>query len=629
MGTSPLPVIGDAAREFLRRHPPFDRMSDLALDFLIPRLKLHHFPRDATILAPESGIVGHLHIVQQGQVGCHSAVAWMDDEPPLGVGEAFPIGALSAGGATTRVYTAMQDTACYLFAREDYLELRLRSLEFERFCTEVITKRLRQSLRQLHGKYGEVAVEQQTLARTLGEIIHRPPIMVAQSTPLADALRAIKETRARSIVIVNDEGAPIGMFTLLDLLERIVLPGRPLSTRIGEVMSVPVIALPVGASAYEALQTMAERSIQQLIVVDGKRVVGLVSEHDLFSLHRVSMGQVSQLLASAHDRDGLRRTANDIRRLTQNLLAQGAAAEPLTRTIASLNDALARQVIALALGRHELGDIDWCWLALGSEGRSEQTFATDQDNAIVFAAASDRDADKLRPRLLTFARDVNETLDAIGFPLCVGNVMASNPELCLSVDEWKVKFLRWIREPTPEALLQADIVFDFRPIYGDTTLVDELREWLFDYTKDNRLFTRFMIQNALEVEPPLGLLRDFVTDDRPHKGTIDLKVRGTRIFVDVARVFALVQGIAETGTANRLRAAAPKLGLPDAHIAAAVEGFHFLQTQRLRTQQAGSKREDANRLDPRSLNEIDRLVLKQAFRQAKKLQHRLRELYQA
>jgi CBS domain-containing protein len=120
-------------------------------------------------------------------------------------------------------------------------------------------------------------------------------------------------------------------------------------------------------------------------VVDGTGIVGLVSERDLFALQRVSMRQVKDALRGAHDRPALLRAAADIRALTRNLLAQGAAAEPLTRTIAALNDVLSRQVIEMVLARHDLADSDWCWLALGSEGRGEQTFATDQDNAMVFA----------------------------------------------------------------------------------------------------------------------------------------------------------------------------------------------------------------------------------------------------
>ncbi len=303
-------------------------------------------------------------------------------------------------------------------------------------------------------------------------------------------------------------------------------------------------------------------------------------------------------------------------------------AEPLTRTIAALNDALSRRAIELVLTKHDLDDIDWCWLALGSEGRGEQTFATDQDNALLFVAADADDAARRRERLLPFARDVNACLDTLGFPLCTGNVMASNPDLCLSTEEWKAKFLHWIRQPTPQALLNANIVFDLRPLYGDTVLCDGLRAWLFGYTQANPTFLRLMVQNALEVAPPLGLIRAFAVDDEPDvKGTLDLKARGTRLFVDCARVFALALGIPETGTAARMRLAGERLHVPSRYVDAAVEAFHFLQFLRLRQQDLPGAHGKANRIDPYALHEVDQRMLKESFRQAKQLQERLRLSY--
>src|SRR4029450_6012714 len=166
------------------------------------------------------------------------------------------------------------------------------------------------------------------------------------------------------------------MFTLVDLLRRVVLPKIPLDTPLSAVMTSPVVALPATASASEGMHTMAERGVRQLVIVENGRLCGVVNERDLFALQRVSMRQVNQDVEDASSVETLRRAADDIRRLTQNLLAQGVAAEPLTRTIASLNDALSRRAIELALARHDLAGVDWCWLALGSEGRSEQTFAT-------------------------------------------------------------------------------------------------------------------------------------------------------------------------------------------------------------------------------------------------------------
>jgi CBS domain-containing protein len=359
-------------------------------------------------------------------------------------------------------------------------------------------------------------------------------------------------------------------------------------------------------------------------------VQGVVNERDLFALQRVSMRQVIEVLRGAESLEDLARAAEDIRGLTRNLLAQGVGAEPLTRTIASLNDGLTRRAIDLCAARHDLADVDWCWLALGSEGRGEQTLATDQDNAIVFAPADPSGTDAERSRLMAFAAEVNEALAKLGFPLCSGAVMARERDMCLAQDEWKERFLGWISAPTPEALLAANILFDFRPIHGNATLADALRTWLLSYTSESKVFLRLLVQNALQATPPLGLIRAFATDDEPpHRGTLDLKVRGTRVFVDAARAFALGLGIPDSGTSARMRVAGAKLGIEPRHVEATVEAFHFLQLLRLRVQDVATGHASANRLDPDTLNEVDQRMLKESFRQARKLQQRLAQTFQA
>jgi CBS domain-containing protein len=621
------PLDVDTACDFLRRYAPFNRMPEETLRALPPKLALLHFAKDTTILTTQSGPVAHLYIVQRGLVGSRPNNVQADPDRTLGPGDLFPVGALSAGGATTRVFHALQETDCYVLGRDDFLELRRASPEFERYCTQAITEKLKQSLESLYSQYSQRAAEQQTLTRTLGELVRGQPIACAASVPLSDALQQMADAKIRTIIALDGGGTPVGMFTLVDLLRRVVLPRRPLDTPLSAVMSTPIVTLPASVTAYEALHVMADHGIRQIVVVEAGRLLGVINERDLFALQRVSMRQVIEGLHSSDSIEKLARAGDDIRQLTRNLLAQGVGAEPLTRTIASLNDALSRRAIELALVHHHLDDINWCWLALGSEGRGEQTFATDQDNALLFTADNADDAQGSRKRLLAFAHDVNANLDALGFPLCAGNVMASNPELCLSVEEWKAKFLGWIRAPTPQALLNANIVFDFRTLYGDSTLCEALREWLFSYTQANPMFLRLLVQNALEAEPPLGLIRTFtVDDDGPVKGTVDLKSRGTRIFVDCARVFALAHGIPETGTAARIRLAGARLHVEQKHVDATVEAFHFLQFLRLRQQDlpAGGS---PNRIDPYGLHEIDQRMLHEAFRQAKQLQERLRLTY--
>ena len=243
-----------------------------------------------------------------------------EPDPTLGPGELFPVGALSAGGATTKIYHAVEDTFCYLLSRDDFLELRSLSPPFERHCTHAITETLKQSLATLHGHYSQRAADEQTLTRMLGELVHREPVAAAATAPIREALERMAQAKVRTIIVLDGDGLPTGMFTLVDLLRRVVLPGRPLTAPLSEVMSSPIVMLPGSATAHEALHVMAERAVRQL-VVDGDRLLGAVNERDLFALQRVSMRQVIEGLRGANSLQELKGAADDIRRLTRNLLA--------------------------------------------------------------------------------------------------------------------------------------------------------------------------------------------------------------------------------------------------------------------------------------------------------------------
>jgi CBS domain-containing protein len=233
--------------------------------------------------------------------------------------------------------------------------------------------------------------------------------------------------------------------------------------------------------------------------------------------------------------------------------------------------------------------------------------------------------------LLPLAKKINQALDACGYPLCRGNIMAGNPECCLSLEEWKARFLHWIEQGTPEHLLKASIFFDFRAIYGERAPVEELQGWVAQHVPVNSRFLRLMAENALRNSPPLGLVRDFVVEsggEHPH--TIDLKLRGTTPFVDGGRLLALANGLADTSTTARLRATAAAGVIPGAEAEAWCDAFDFIQLLRMRNHQQQERAGQSlnNHIDPDTLNELDRRILREAFRQARKLQTRLALDYQ-
>ena len=198
-------------------------------------------------------------------------------------------------------------------------------------------------------------------------------------------------------------------------------------------------------------------------------------------------------------------------------------------------------------------------MALGSEGRFEQTLNTDQDNALIFTVPQGMTADQVRAQLLPVAQRINDTLASCGFPLCCGKVMASNPQWCLSLEEWKYTFADWITNGTPEALLHCLDLFRLPCAVWRTRSRRRVAPVAGRVASDNTRFLHQMAENALSIRPPLGVVRDFVVG-KEHK--LDLKLNGITPFVDAARIFGLAAGVSQTSTIQRLRASAAKIECP-------------------------------------------------------------------
>jgi CBS domain-containing protein len=625
-----LSAIHTSQLAFFAAHAPFDRMEMAHLLWMVERLKLGYYAQNEVIVSPEQGAVERFLVIKQGLVQGEQSVAHASDTDTwleLSEGECFPLGALLAHRPVASVYRSVKDTFCYELPLADFNELLGLSAPFRDFCTRRIANLLEHSKQVIQAQYTQSSSEQQSLTSPLSVIIRRAPVTCAPDTTVREVLARMHELRVGSMIAVDVDGRPLGILTLPDVLERIALPQINIDLPVIGIMTTQLTFLPPQALAYEAALTMAKQGFRHVLVVDNERLVGLVSEKDLFALQRVGLRQIGSAIRHAKNIDEFRQSAADIRRMAHNMMAQGVTAEQLTQFISTFNDLLTSRVVELEYAASGIGELSGglCWIALGSEGRFEQTLSTDQDNALIFKVPDGVTADGVRELMLPVARRINETLALCGFPLCRGNVMASNPQWCLSLDEWKRTFSNWISNGTPEALLHASIFFDFRAVYGTHTLAEELRLWLVRVANENSRFLHQMAQNALCIRPPLGVVRDFVVG-KEH--TLDLKLNGITPFVDAARIFSLAAGVTHTSTIQRLRGSAAKLKIHSAEVEAWIDAFLFIQVLRMRHHDEGqeqglSDEELDNLIDPEMLHELDRRILKEAFRQARKLQARL------
>ena len=482
-----------------------------------------------------------------------------------------------------------------------------------------------------------------TIDGALRDVAHLSPLTAAPETSLRELIERVLPSMDQrddgAIVVVDPETElPLGILTPVDMLRLLAIDGIAPQTPVVTVMTAGLSVLPLGASIQQAATLMVRTGIRHLVLVgDDGRLAGLVAQSELYSLHATQVDRLVRLVTTASDIDCLTELTSQVRVLARQLLDDGVAASAICHWISTLNDLVTLQVIDLIEPQFDLPLVPWCWMLFGSEGRYEQTLFTDQDNGIIFIPDSvgdvdtDRETTRLRQRFLPFALAVNQALDRCGFPLCSGQIMASNPDWCLSLEEWQGKFRCWMRQPEPQALVNASIFFDFRGLYGPDDPVQKLRDTLVDEASASSLCIRLMASNALDVEPPLGKWWSaFRFDDTAYPGSIDLKKYGSRLFVDVARVLALAEGVAATGTVQRLREVGVKLGWPTGEVEGAIDAFYVIQRLRLRHQAslALSNCELENRVNLEAMGEIDRHLLQDALLQAKRLQQRIRLRWQ-
>lgn len=460
---------------------------------------------------------------------------------------------------------------------------------------------------------------QQTLETPLGELTTRAPAHCPPHTPLRQALQAMKESHIGSMIVTDETGALLGILTRHDLLDLVLQPGFDLDTPIRHHMRAPVRSLTHTHTAQDAALLMSDHAIRHVPVTRDGQLAGLVSERDLFALQRASLQQVSARIHRAQDQAALEAAAQGIRALASSLLLQGVQSRQLTLLVSHLNDLLTRRLVTLSAQREGI-DLDrLCWLALGSEGRSEQTIATDQDNALVLADDTD---DAQLERVRQWAARINLALDACGYPLCKGGVMAGEPACCLRLSQWRERFAHWIDHGSPQDLLHASIFFDLRAVAGDPALAEVLQQQVRQHARATPRFLHQMAVNALAWRPPLNWLGRIQPDS---SGGLDLKLQGTALMVDAARILGLSQGVVATSTRERLLGAGRALGLQPREYESWVGAFEFLQDLRLRVQLAPgvARSEHPNRLQLASLSDIDRRILVASLREARKLRQRI------
>jgi CBS domain-containing protein len=460
-------------------------------------------------------------------------------------------------------------------------------------------------------------------------LIRREPITLPPDTRIREAAKLMSEKRVSSVLIVEQD-LLFGLITDRDLRNRVIAAGLDIERPIADIATLAPMSIDLQSPAFEALLLMARHNIHHVPVLDGQRIAGMITATDLTEQHSTSAVYLAGDIYKQATVEGLQTAAGKVKRLQQSLAAAEASAYSTGHIITAITDAITSRL--LQLGEAKLGPapVEYVWVAAGSQARSEQTARSDQDNCMVLDDSYDEAQHGAYFKAL--ATFVCDGLDACGYVYCPGEMMAMTDQWRQPRRRWAEYFARWTGQPDPKSLMLTCVFFDLRAIHGNTALLEKLRLDVLQRTKGNSIFLAYMVGNAMQHQPPLGMFKGISTiRSGEHKGTIDLKHTGVVPIVDLARVYALAGGDSSVNTHDRLVGAAAGGAISEQSARDLRDALEFLAFQRIQHQarQMSAGKAPDNFLSPDDISNFERTQFKDAFAVVASLQNVLGQRYQA
>lgn len=605
-GTAPGNGVPLDPEDFLRVHPPFDRLAATSMTSIGRTLEIDYAGRNTTILSRSEPTNDRLFVIRRGVVRLEADKRRLE---LLEEGECFGFPSLISGGSPTVDVIAEEECLLYRIPKTTFDGL-MAEPSFAAFFVEGIQQRLRQALRS------EPTLLTADLSSPARDLCNGPPVTVSPEATVAEAAR-VMSTAGVSSVLVDTE--PPAILTDRDLRNRVLARGLPSTTPVSRAWTRPVHTLDASASLYAMLVFMLERRVHHVPLVDEGEVIGVATDTDMLREHLSSPFHVLRSIDRSASPDLLIDYANRLTGLVDGMVVSGLDAIQVARIVSTLNDAVMARVTRLA--EEELGSPP-CRYALmvhGSEGRREQTLLTDQDNALVYLD----DTAEARSYFTELGKRLVSSLVQASFPRCAGGFMADS--WCKPLSEWRALFESWVSQPEPEALLGAANFFDFRRVWGSLSL-DILDDVILG-AADNRIFLAHLAAGGLRFRPPLGLFRTFKDED----GGIDLKKGGIIPIVGLARVVGLEAGCRSRRSLDRLGAARDAGTLSADGAEGLSEAFRYLHRLRLENQLNAHRggKPITNSIPLSDLVSLERRHLKDSFAQIREIQESLAQRFDA
>ncbi len=617
--------------DFLSKTPPFKELQASELEELAVWCVAGFFPRGALILEEGVTEIRNLYIIQRGGVRLYLRGEGQEETLMDYQGEGSQFGALNLLSDSKADYNVqtLEDTFCFLLEKHAFLEMIEKHPSIAGHYIKNLSRNLFGPVySELRSRKLESKTEQsfQLFSAKVGDVVKRSPETILTSESVHTAALTMSRLDIGSLLVREPSGNIVGIVTDKDLRRKVVAARTDIDDQVADIMVSPVTTVSVSAPCFDAVLQMMNHRVHHLAVEQENNIIGVITAHDILVFQGSSPLFLLREIDAQKEISGLYGLSSKIPTVIRSLIEEGGRANNITRMIAVINDHIIEKLLSLLQAKMGNPPVPFAWIVMGSEGRREQTFRTDQDNAIVYENPSD-DWEQVKAAKLYFRFFGNEAIEhitACGYPLCKGGMMASRSRWRKPYSVWTGYFDQWMSSSDEFEILNAKIFFDFRTAFGDKSLGRRLRDHISEEALKKTTFLDQLAKDCVALLPPLSFFRNFIVEkDGEHKHHLDLKFRGLVPFVDFARMAALRFGVKETNTTNRLKVLSDQGGIPHELYSETVEAYEFVMQLRLvhqlRQMEAGL--EPSNYVDPADLSDLEKATLKEAFGVVNRIQH--------
>jgi CBS domain-containing protein len=623
-------------KEFLRNTSPFNLLPTEALDFVAENVKYVKFEHNQTIYHQHKTTIVSIDLIYTGSYETFVYDKNNKKKVPsiLSTNEIY--GAFSAlvnNSKSIHTVSVKKGTEVFKLAVADFKKLCAQYPDFYQFFLNVFGKEMLSdefSHYMTYYKYeDEMSGFDKYFSRRIDSIVIRPIIRVGPQTPIYQVAESMNYHKM-SCIFIEEHGQLIGYVTDITMRDRVVAAQRHSHEPVINIMDGPISSIPNDTYVYEAILHMFRNKIRYLVVEEDGNQIGVISRNKLLSDQTESPFMFIQSVRHASSTEELKSKWGEVPDVVYQLLTRGVKSELVNQVITSVSDSIVQKVIEKTI--EDMGEppAKFVFMALGSEGRKEQTLKTDQDNAIIYEDKANEHRKKTRKYFLAFAERVSEDLNYIGFTFCTGGLMAKNPKWTHSLSYWKRNYNEWIDSPDPEAIMNFSTFFDCRLIYGEQKLIDDLKSHIVEKLESpSEYFFVQLANNALLYEPPLTFFKTIKTIAKGDLKVFNIKHAMTPL-VDLVRVFALKHKIIRTNTGDRLMYLKNKEVFSENDYNELMQSYYYLMGMRLKHQAHQliyDKQEPDNFINPDTLTKIEKVTLTQIFKVIESFQVRIKQMF--